>query len=144
MHQVNLPTDVKAYNRDLIAQFRADGGLGGRAVLLLTTVGRRTGNPHITPMMYVEFDNRQFVIASNAGAPRHPDWYLNLVENPDVTVERGRETYHAEAVVTTDERDALFARIAAQFPFFTDHQAGVQRTIPVVELVRANESSGDE
>jgi len=139
VHLVNLPTDMKAHNRDLIAQFRANGGLGGRALLLLTTVGRRTGNPHTAPMMYVELDNRQFVIASNAGAPRHPDWYLNLVENPHVTVERGRDTYRAEAVVATDERDALFARIVAQFPFFTDHQSGVQRTIPVVELVPTGE-----
>jgi deazaflavin-dependent oxidoreductase (nitroreductase family) len=137
VHQVSLPTDIKAYNRDLIAQYRANGGAGGRALLLLTTVGRRSGNAHTTPMMYVELDGRLLVIASNAGAPDHPDWYRNLMIDPHVTVERDAETYTANAVPATGkDRDALFARIAEQFPFFIEHQQGVARTIPVVELVR--------
>jgi deazaflavin-dependent oxidoreductase (nitroreductase family) len=135
VHVVNLPTDMKAHNREFIARFRANGGASGRALLLLTTTGRRSGNAHTTPMMYVRLDDRLLVIASNAGAPRHPDWYLNLVADPRVTVELGDATYDAEAVPTTDERDALFARIAELFPFFIDHQAQVRRTIPVVELV---------
>jgi deazaflavin-dependent oxidoreductase (nitroreductase family) len=139
VHLVNLPTDIKAHNRDLIAQYRANGGASGRALLLLTTIGRRSGNAHTAPMMYVELDGRLLVIASSAGAPDHPDWYLNLLADPHVTVERDADAYAARAVPTTGaDRDALFARIAAQFPFFTDHQAGVARTIPVVELVRGN------
>lgn len=138
MRVVNLPTDIKAYNRDLIAQYRANGGAGGRALLLLSTIGRRSGTVHTTPMMYVEFDDRLLVIASNAGAVAHPDWYLNLMANPHVTVERDAETYAAEAVPATGkDRDGLFARIAELFPFFIEHQQGIARTIPVVELVRA-------
>jgi deazaflavin-dependent oxidoreductase (nitroreductase family) len=88
-------------------------------------------------MMYVPDGDRLLVIASNAGAPRHPDWYRNLVADSGVTVEVGPEVYDATAVVTTgDERARLWADIVAQYPFFADHQAGVSREIPVVALVR--------
>jgi deazaflavin-dependent oxidoreductase (nitroreductase family) len=68
-------------------------------------------------MMYVPDGDRLLVIASNAGAPRHPDWYHNLVANPRVTVEANGETYPATAVITHGaERDRLFKDIAAQYP----------------------------
>ena len=87
--------------------------------------------------MFVPDGDRLLVIASNAGAPRHPDWYHNLVANPHVTVEANGETYPATAVVTQGaERDRLFKAIAAQYPFFNDHQANIDRTIPVVALER--------
>ncbi|MDF3041058.1 MAG: deazaflavin-dependent nitroreductase family protein [Thermomicrobiales bacterium] len=87
--------------------------------------------------MYVPDGDRLLVIASNAGAPSHPDWYDNLRARPAVTVEVAGETYQATAVVTGGtERDRLFAEIAANYPFFTDHQARVSRQIPVVALVR--------
>jgi deazaflavin-dependent oxidoreductase (nitroreductase family) len=77
------------------------------------------------------------VIASNAGAPRDPDWYRNLAANPDVTVEVPDETFAARASTATgEERDRLWALIVAQMPFFTDHQAQVSREIPVVILER--------
>jgi deazaflavin-dependent oxidoreductase (nitroreductase family) len=133
-----LPADVKAYNRKLIEEFRAAGGAPhGRPLLLLTTIGARTGQQRTTPMMYVPDGDRLLVFASNAGAMRHPDWYVNLVADPRVTVEVTGETYPARAVVLTgEERDRLFARTAERFPFFADHQAGVTRQIPVVALVR--------
>jgi deazaflavin-dependent oxidoreductase (nitroreductase family) len=131
------PTDIREHNRKLIEEFRANKGLGDRPLLLLTTVGARTGIRRTTPMMYVPDGDRLLVIASNAGAPNHPDWYRNLEANPDVTVEVGAETYEAEAVVPTgEERDRLFAGIVEKYPFFADHQAGVSRRIPVVALVR--------
>ena len=132
-----LPTDIREHNRKLIEEFRANKGAGDRPLLLLTTTGARTGRRRTTPMMYVSDGDRLLVIASNAGASRHPDWYHNLVANPDVTVEVGPETYEATAVVTAgDERDRLFAGIVEKYPFFADHQAGVSRRIPVVALVR--------
>jgi deazaflavin-dependent oxidoreductase (nitroreductase family) len=132
-----LPSDMKAHNRGVIAEFRANGGAGGRALLLLTTTGRRTGTARTTPMMFVPDDDRLLVIASNAGAQRHPEWYLNLVADPRVTVETGPEMYEADAVVTAGaERERLFAKICQGYPFFVDHQAGVSRQIPVVALVR--------
>jgi len=133
-----LPKDMKEHNRRLVEQFRADGRrMGDSPMLVLTTVGRRTGRPHTTPMMYVRDGERLLVLASNAGAPDHPDWYLNLVANPQVTVEVDGEEYRATAVVTAgEERDRLFAGTVEQYPFFADHQAGISRTIPVVALAR--------
>ncbi len=132
-----LPADMKAHNRKVIEEYRANKGAGGRPLLLLTTTGARTGEPRTTPMMYVPDGDRLLVIASNAGAPKDPDWYRNLVANPDVTVEVDAEKFEATAEVPSGaERDRLFAGIVENYPFFADHQAGVTRTIPVVVLVR--------
>jgi deazaflavin-dependent oxidoreductase (nitroreductase family) len=88
-------------------------------------------------MMYIPDDDRLLVVASNAGAPAHPDWYVNLVADPKVTVEVAGETYEATAIpLAGSDRDETFASIAAKYPFFTDHQAGITRTIPVVALER--------
>lgn len=135
---MTYPDDIREHNRALIEEFRSNGRqLGDRPMLLLTTVGRRTGERHTAPMMYVRVGDRLLVIASNAGAPRHPDWYLNLVAEPSVIVEVAGEEYQATAVVpSAPERDQLFAEVVAQYPFFADHQAGITRRIPVVSLVR--------
>lgn len=136
---MTMPDDVGAYNRQLIAQFRESGGaaMGDRPLLLLTTTGARTGQARTTPMMYIPDGDRLLVVPSNAGADRHPDWYRNLVANPRVTVEVTGESYAADAVVASGaERDALFARITSEYPFFLDHQEKTSRVIPVVALVR--------
>jgi len=87
--------------------------------------------------MYVPDGDRLLVIASNAGAPAHPDWYYNLVAHPEVTVEVGTETYDATAVVTQGaERDRLWTSIVDKYPFFTEHQAKITRQIPVIALSR--------
>ena len=132
-----LPTDMRAHNRKVIEEFRANKGAGGRALLLLTTTGARSGLARTTPMMYIPDGERLLVIASNAGAPKHPDWYRNLVASSRVTVEVGPETYDATAVVTEgDERERLWRMIVGQYPFFADHQAKISRQIPVVALER--------
>jgi deazaflavin-dependent oxidoreductase (nitroreductase family) len=147
-----MPDDMKAYNRKVIDDFRANDGVEpGRPLLLLTTRGARSGEERTTPMMFVPDGDRVLVIASNAGAQRHPDWYHNLVAHPEVTVEVTGETYPATAVVTTGaERERLFAEVAAKYPFFHEHQGKVSRVIPVVALVRAqvlqnrDEEGGDQ
>jgi deazaflavin-dependent oxidoreductase (nitroreductase family) len=134
--------DQNAYNRQLIDEFRASrsqGGepMNGRPLLLLTTTGARTGRQHTTPMMVVRDEDRLLVIASNAGAPKHPDWYRNLRAQPDVTVEVGTETFPATAVVLEGaERERVWQRIVARYPFFAEHQAKVTRQIPVIALER--------
>ncbi|GAA3398077.1 nitroreductase family deazaflavin-dependent oxidoreductase [Cryptosporangium minutisporangium] len=138
---MTVPDDIGAHNQQLIAQFRESRGaaMGDRPLLLLTTVGARSGLHRTTPMMYIPDGDRLLVVPSNVGAPRHPDWYHNLVANPRVTVEVGSETYEADAVVTAGaERDALFARIVEKYPFFADHQVKTPRVIPVVALVRVD------
>ncbi len=135
-------TDQKEYNRQLIDDFRAsrgrpDGPFEGRPLLLLTTTGAKTGNRRTTPMMYIPLDDHLIVIASNIGAPAHPDWYHNLVAHPQVAVETGMETFEATAVALEgSERQRLWARIVELYPFFTDHQAKTTRQIPVIVLER--------
>jgi deazaflavin-dependent oxidoreductase (nitroreductase family) len=135
---MTMPADVKAYNQRLIAEFRAAGGPPeGRNILLLTTTGARSGHPHTTPMMFIEEQGELLVIASNAGATRHPDWFANLVAHPEVTVEKGSERYQARADVPHGaERDRWWAVVTQRYPFFAEHQAKVSRAIPVVVLVR--------
>jgi deazaflavin-dependent oxidoreductase (nitroreductase family) len=87
--------------------------------------------------MYVKVDDKLLVVASNAGAAKNPDWFRNLVADPHVTVEHDGEVFPATAEVPTGaERDELFAKVVEQYPFFADHQAGTERAIPVVSLVR--------
>jgi deazaflavin-dependent oxidoreductase (nitroreductase family) len=140
---MSMPADMQAHNRQLIEEFRANGGsLGDRPLLLLTTTGAHSGRPHTVPVMYVPDGDRLLVIASNAGAPNHPDWYRNLAADPRVTVEVAGERYEATAVATAgEERERLWARIVEQYPFFGDHQAQVERTIPVVSMTRNGPSA---
>ena len=135
-------TDQNAINRKMIDDFRASRSatgrpMDGRPLLLLTTTGARSGQHRTTPMMFIRDGDQLLVIASNAGAPRHPDWYHNLVAHPRVTIEVGAETYDATArVLEGSERQRLWESITRQYPFFADHQAKVSRQIPVVVLER--------
>lgn len=128
-------------NRQVIEEFRAGrtqpgGPLGGRPMLLLTTTGARSGRRRTTPLMYVPDGARLLVIASNVGAPKDPDWYRNLVADPEVTVEVGPETYEAEArALAGEERERAWGQIKASYPFFAEHeQKAAPRVIPVVAL----------
>jgi deazaflavin-dependent oxidoreductase (nitroreductase family) len=135
-------TDQRDYNRQLIEEFRANrnkvgGPFENRPLLLLTTTGAKSGERRTTPMMYIPDDDRLLVIASNAGALTHPNWYRNLVAYPQVTVEVGTETFDAIAVVTEgEERQRLWTRIVELYPFFAEHQAKITRQIPVIVLSR--------
>ena len=135
-------TDQNTYNRQLIEEFRADrdkggGAMKGRPLLLLTTTGAKSGQLRTKPMMFIPDGDRLLVIASNAGAATHPDWYRNLVAHPEVTVEVGNETFKAIATVTESlERQRLWSRVVELYPFFADHQAKTSRQIPVIVLRR--------
>jgi deazaflavin-dependent oxidoreductase (nitroreductase family) len=132
--------DVQAVNKRVIEQFRAGGeveGMHRERLLLLTTTGARTQRAHTTPMMFHRAGDRVLVIASNAGAPSHPDWYRNLVAQPDVTVEIGDESYPATATpLTGAERERAWAEIKAAYPFFADHETKAGREIPIVAVTR--------
>ena len=133
-----MPADIREHNRKLIQEFRANGRrLGDRQILLLTTTGARTGQSRTTPMMYVPDGDRVLVMASNAGAPKHPDWYRNLLAHPEVTVEVDGEEYRATAApLEGDEYADRWAQITSRYPFFAEHQSKVTRRIPVVALNR--------
>ncbi len=131
------------YNTQIIEEFRANAGkVGGRwegrDLLLLTTTGRKSGRAHTTPMVYTRDGDRLLVYASKAGAPTHPDWYLNLVADPNVVVEVGDDRYDAIAApLEGDERDRAFAEQAARNSAFAEYQEKTDRVIPVVALTRA-------
>lgn len=130
--------DVREVNRKVIAQFRAGGEIEGMhrdRLLLLTTTGAKSGKPRTTPLMFHRQDDRLLVIASNIGAPRHPDWYVNLVADPHVTVEVGDQTYQALAsTLDGDEHEYLWEMLKQQYPFFAEHETKTSRRIPVVAL----------
>ena len=130
------------YNRHLIEEFRANGGkVSGQfehtPLLLLTTIGAKSGQCRTTPLGYMPEGDRLIVIASSGGAPTHPDWYHNLVAHPQVTVEVGTETFDAIAVVAEDEeRDRLWTKGVALYPSLAEHQAKTTRQFPVIALSR--------
>ena len=133
-------TDRHARNRRIIEEFRANAGkvgppFEGRPMLLLHTVGRKTGQPRINPLVYLADGDRYVIIASKGGAPRDPQWYRNLMANPDVEIEVGTRTIPVKAVeVTGAERDELYARQAAIMPAFAQYQQRAGRVIPVIAL----------
>ena len=136
---MTLPDDMRAHNEQLIAHFRADGGasMGDRKLLLLTTVGRRSGEHRTTPMMFVPDGDRHLVIASNAGATKDPDWFRNLVAEPAVRVEMPGHAFDARAEpLTGDDYERTWARIKNDYSFFADHEVKAGRTIPVVALTK--------
>jgi len=134
---------VNDRNAGIIAEFRANAGkVGGhwegRDLLLLTTTGRKSGRPHTTPVVFTRDEGRLLVYASKGGAPRHPDWYLNLVADPHVVVEVGSERYDAIATpLEGEERDREFAAQAARIAAFREYEQKTSRVIPVVALARA-------
>ncbi len=132
--------DVNDWNRRTIEEFRANRGkVGGvwegRPLLLLTTIGAKSGQHRTNPMMYLREDDHLYVFASKAGAPTHPDWYHNLLAHPEVTVELGDEKFNSIAKpITGEARDQIYARWAAQYPRFREYQEKTTRKIPVIEL----------
>ncbi len=114
---------------------RIGRAVGGMPVLLLTTIGRKSGRPRTWPLGYLEDSGNLVVIASAGGVSSHPAWYLNLRDRPEVTVQVGgrRQTMRAETA-GPEERGRLWRRLVADYPFFADYQARTEREIPVVVL----------
>ena len=136
-------SDPNAFNDSVIQEFRANGGtVGGELaqmqLLLLTTIGAKSGRPHTTPLAYHKEGDRYFVIASNGGAPTNPDWYHNVRTNHRTIIEIGTQTFEAIATVLhPDERHRVFAAIAARAPAASEFQSLARRTIPVIALEEA-------
>ena len=120
--------------------YRLSGGrvgraMGGMEVLLLTTVGRKSGQPRTWPLTYVRDGDNVVIIASAGGLPQHPAWYLNLRDNPRVTVHFGQERREMIATTATGaERDRLWTWISRDFPQYASYQRKTTRQIPVVVL----------
>lgn len=135
--------DWNAWNRGVIEEFRANGGkvgqqFEGKPMAVITTAGARTGAKRENPLVRLDDGGSVYVIASKGGAPENPDWYYNLLANPEVTVELGTETFTARAKVVEDEaeRRRLYDKMIAQFDSFGEYEKMTDRRIPVVELAR--------
>lgn len=128
------------WNQKVIEEFRANGGkvggpFAGGNILLLHTIGAKSNQPRINPLVYITDGDNLVIFASKAGAPTNPDWYYNLLAHPDVTVEVGTEHLAMRAVVADDEkRDRLYNQIATQNPGFAEYEKKTTRRIPAVIL----------
>jgi deazaflavin-dependent oxidoreductase (nitroreductase family) len=133
-----VPSDEEflAYNQGVISEFRANHGVVSQPpfpILLLTTTGARTGRSTTVPLAFaVDDSGRVFVMASKAGAPKHPSWFHNLRANPSATVELGDRSFQARAVVTEgEERDRLYAMISGGAG---EYEKNTDRVFPVIVL----------
>ena len=132
--------EVNDWNKQIIAEFRSNGGkVGGQfegaPLLLLHTTGAKSGQARVNPMMYLADGDNYAVFASKAGAPTSPDWYHNLLANPDTTVEVGIQTIPVTArVAEGDEREQLWSKQKERAPQFAEYEAKTDRVIPVVVL----------
>lgn len=130
------------FNQALIAEFRANGGkvggqFAGANLLLLNTIGAKSGQTRTNPVAYTTDGDRVIIIASKGGAPTHPDWYYNLKANPEVTVELGTEKFQARTSVPEEpERGRLYAKMVEVMPGFGEYEKNTDRKIPVVILER--------
>jgi deazaflavin-dependent oxidoreductase (nitroreductase family) len=139
---VSGSTDTRSFNEQVIDEFRANGGkvggpFEGASMVLLTTTGAKSGQSRTLPLVSFPDGDRVIIVASKGGAPTNPDWYHNLVANPEATVEIGTEKFQARAIVVGEpERTQLFERIATSNPGFGEYQKKTTRVIPLVALER--------
>ena len=133
-------SEVNEWNRKIIDEFRANKGkvggmFEGRTLLLLHTKGAKSRRERINPVAYVRDGEKFVVIASKAGAPTNPDWYYNIVANPELNVEVGTETFRVHATVTEEpERTRLYDKMVEMTPGFDEYRHKTTRKIPVIVL----------
>ena len=136
---------IKWMSRANVKAYRATGGrIGGKwrvgsafpwglPVCLLTTTGRRTGQPRTLPLLFLEDGDRVVLVASQGGQPKHPLWYRNIQANPEVTIQiRSRVRTMRARVATPEERAEYWPRLVEMYPDFDKYQSWTERTIPVV------------
>ena len=128
------------FNEAIIEEFRAnEGRVGGRfedgTLLLLHSTGAKSGIPRVNPLAYVKDGDRYVIIASKAGAPTNPDWYYNLLAQPEASIEVGTEQFDVVAQAAEEpERTQLYAKMEAKMPGFIEYKHKTSRVIPVVVL----------
>lgn len=124
---------------DQVAEYEASNGERantlrdtGMPIIVMTTLGHKSGKVRKVPLMRVEHDGEYAIVASKGGAPAHPGWYHNLVADPNVTIQDGPAPFDAQVrLVTGDERAAWWERAVAAFPPYAEYQEKAEREIPV-------------
>jgi deazaflavin-dependent oxidoreductase (nitroreductase family) len=135
-------SDDRLFGDEHVRVYRETGGergyhWRGTTILLLTTEGRRSGEPRTTPLIHRTDGDRWVVVASKGGSPANPSWFENLQANPDATIEVKDETVPVRAsVADSEERARLWSLMAEVWPAYDDYQARTERQIPVVVLSR--------
>lgn len=144
--KAKLVADASAlddFNRAIVEEFRANAGkvggpFEGGTLVLLHTVGAKSGQPRLSPLAYLEIDGKVLIVGSYAGAPTNPAWVHNLRADPNAHIEIGTDAYDVVArELPDDERDATYPKIVEKAPVFAEYQAKTARAIPLFELVRA-------
>jgi deazaflavin-dependent oxidoreductase (nitroreductase family) len=137
-------SDMNDFNQSIIDEFRANHGevggpFAGAPVVLLHTIGAKSGKARINPLVAQPADDGTlYIFASKAGADDDPDWYRNLLAHPEVEIEIGKEHFSATATpVTGAERDRIYDRQKELMPGFADYEAKTTRIIPVIALARS-------
>lgn len=138
-------TIIKYMSRINVRLYRATGGrLGGKwrvgsafpwglPVCLLTTTGRKTGQPRVSPLLFLEDKGRVILVASQGGLPKNPAWLANIRANPDVTVQMKSDVRHLRArIADPDERAELWPKLVDLYADFDRYQSWTEREIPVV------------
>ncbi|MCW2911895.1 MAG: hypothetical protein JWL68_6684 [Actinomycetia bacterium] len=133
-------TEAEDWNSKIIAEFRANGGkvggpFEGSLLLLLHTVGAKSGQPRVNPVMYQDIGDGVAVFASKAGAPTNPAWYFNLLATPRARAEIGTGTVEVVAREAEGaERDRIWEAQKRDYPGFADYERKTTRQIPVIIL----------
>jgi len=134
---------MKAFNKNIVDEFRANGGkvggpFEGATLLLLTTTGAKSGQPRLAPLAYLTIDDKMIIVGSKAGADTNPDWVHNVRANPRAHVEVGSDAYDVTVrELPSEERDATYPKVVELAPGFGEYQAKTSRVIPLFELQRA-------
>jgi deazaflavin-dependent oxidoreductase (nitroreductase family) len=137
-----MEDDVSDWNTQIIKEFRANGGtVGGRfagaPMILVHHLGRRSGTERVNPLVYFPDGDAMVIVASAGGAPKHPDWYHNLVAAPTTTVEVGTETFEVSIEeLQGAERDDRWERVKQVMPGFGEYEKTANREIPLLRLRR--------
>jgi deazaflavin-dependent oxidoreductase (nitroreductase family) len=127
-------------NEGIIKEFRTNAGkvggfFAGKTLLLVHTIGAKSGEERINPLAYTTDGDRLVIIASKGGSPTNPDWYYNILAHPLVTVEVGTNKFQAQAAVASEpERSRLYAKMVEMMPGFADYERKTTRVIPVITL----------
>ena len=130
------------FNQAIIDEFRGNGGrvggpFEGTPLLLLHTIGAKSRTPRVNPVAYQAIGEDYALFASKAGQPTNPDWYHNLLANPDVEIEVGTALMPVTArVAEGEERELIWTKQKSDFPGFAEYETMTDRTIPVVVLTK--------
>ena len=132
--------DITMVGEDHVKAYReSDGEEGylwnGATSLLLTAIGRKSGEPRTSALIFARDGDDYLVVASMGGAPQHPSWYLNVAANPDAEIQvKGEHIPVTAHTATDDEKPRLWGIVAAQWPNYDVYQTRTTRVIPVVVL----------